>query len=80
MGQANEPTRDANTVMLAQLHEKSITFEYCTSTEWGSVGKELASNPQLLALTLVHCCTSDAFYEELTSSKSLLRLRIGMRV
>ena len=52
----------------------SLSFEYCTSTQWEVIGRVLASLSHLQALTLKHCKAADALFLELWSSESLLRL------
>lgn len=58
----------------------SIFFEHCTSTAWDSVGKALASLPSLHTLAFLRCNTGDAFYRQLSSSNSLLQLRVGTSI
>lgn len=55
----------------------SITLENCTSNEWSSVGKALASLPQLKTLVLLRCDAGDILCKELAVNQSLLQLRIG---
>lgn len=67
----------AKIIMSAHSNPTSTVLQHCTSTQWETIGRVLASRPQLLFITLMHCNVGDAFCRELSSSKSLQRLRMG---
>lgn len=64
-------------ILPVHQHATSLIFENCTSTVWDTIGRAIASLPQLQTLALLHCNPIHDFYEELSLSKSLLRMRVG---
>lgn len=64
-------------ILRVRRHATSVIFQHCTSISWAKIGQALAFMPYLQAITLLHCQVGDAFFEQLSESKTLLRLRIG---
>ena len=55
----------------------SVSFKNCKSKEWKQVGELLASLPELSAVDVEQCDSSDQLCIAISASKNLRKLRMG---